>query len=148
MGAYTSGARNLVGAGEPIRVSGESLTPDVLPLLGVRPLIGRVLRLHERIREDEQTAVIGYGLWQSQFGGDPDVVGKTISLDGTPHVVIGVMPSHFRWPREDVQLYTPLLLREAHFENRNNTYSRGSRASSRGSRSSRRARRSRRSPIG
>jgi putative ABC transport system permease protein len=124
MGAYTGGARNLVGAGEPIRVSGEMLTPEVLPLLGVRPLLGRFFD-HEANPQDEQTAVIGYGLWQTQFGGDPDVVGRTISLDGTPHVVIGVMPSHFRWPREDVQLWTPFLMREANVENRNNTYLQG-----------------------
>jgi predicted permease len=124
MGAYTGGARNLVGAGEPIRVSGETLTPEVFPLLGVRPLMGRFFN-HVNDPEDEQTAVIGYGLWQTQFGGDPDVVGKTVSLDGTPHVVIGVMPQHFRWPREDVQLYTPLILRLANFENRNNTYFQG-----------------------
>lgn len=124
MGAYTGGARNLVGAGEPIRVSGETLTPEVLPLLGVRPMIGRFFD-HEANPQDEQTAIIGYGLWQTQFGGDPDVVGRTISLDGTPHVVIGVMPSHFRWPREDVQLWTPFLMREANVENRNNTYLQG-----------------------
>jgi putative ABC transport system permease protein len=124
LGAYTGGAMNLVGGGEPVRVSGQQLTPEVLPLLGVRPLVGRFFDPATNT-EDERTAVIGYGLWQTQFGGDPDILGKTVSLDGTPYVIIGVMPSQFRWPREDVQLYTPLLLREDQFEDRNNTFLQG-----------------------
>ena len=54
MGAYTGGARNLVGAGDPVRVSGESLTPEVLPILGVRPIIGRFFD-HTTNPQDEQT---------------------------------------------------------------------------------------------
>ena len=120
-GVFTGRNMNLVGAGEPIRVSALALTPDVLPLLGVRPLIGRFFD-PARNAEDAQTAVIAYGLWQTQFGGDPGIVGRTISLDGTPFTVIAIMPSHFRWNTEGVQLWTPLVLREAEFANRNNSY--------------------------
>lgn len=121
MGVFTGRDMNLVGAGEPVRVSALAVTPEVLPLLGVRPLIGRFFDPTKNV-QDEQTAMIGYGLWQTHFEGDPDIVGKTVSLDGTPFVVIGVMPSYFRFNTERVQLWTPLVLREQDFANRNNSY--------------------------
>ncbi|HJU72326.1 MAG TPA: ABC transporter permease [Gemmatimonadaceae bacterium] len=124
VGVYAGRAMNLVGAGEPIRVPAEALSPEVLPLLGVRPLIGRFFDPAQN-PQDEATAVIGYGVWQSQFGGDRSIVGTTVNLDGMPFVVIGVMPAHFRWPREEVQLWTPLMLREADFADRGNTFLQG-----------------------
>jgi predicted permease len=66
--------------------------------------------------------VLSYGLWQSQFGGDTRVVGKTVRLDDAPRVVIGVMPPSFHFPSTGVQLWTPLVLREEDFAERDNTY--------------------------
>ena len=123
-GAFYRRAVNIVGAGDPVRVASASITPEVLPLLGVRPLIGRVFDATGSER-DAQTVVIGYGLWQAQLGSDPQVLGKTLSLDGSPYVVIGVMPAHFRFPTEDVQVWMPLLLREADYAERGNNYLEG-----------------------
>ena len=123
IGAFTGRDVNLVGADEPIRVPSIAVTTEVLPLLGVQPMIGRFFDLARA--EDANTAVMGYGLWQSHFGGDPAIVGKTVSLDGNPYVVVGVMPPHFLFPSEPVQLWTPLILHESDFADRNNTYIQG-----------------------
>ena len=66
--------------------------------------------------------MLSYGLWQSQFGGDPGVVGKTIRLDDTPRVIIGVMPPAFHFPSPNDQIWTPLILREDDYAQRDNTY--------------------------
>jgi putative ABC transport system permease protein len=120
-GVFTWRAANLTGVGEPIRVAGIAVSPEVLPLLGVRPLLGRVFD-SATIADDERSVILAYGLWQSQFGGEASVIGRSISLDGTPYTVIGVMPAHFRFPNDGTQLWTPLVFREADFANRQNSY--------------------------
>jgi predicted permease len=121
-GAFTWAEANLAGAGEPVRVGGIAVTPEVLPLLGVRPLLGRVFATTGAADADSGAVVLGYGLWQTQFGGDARVVGKTVRIDGAPRVVIGVMPRGFHFPAPNVQLWTPLVLREDDYADRSNTY--------------------------
>ena len=122
LGAFTGRSVNLVGAGEPIRVNGALVTTNLLPLLGVRPLLGRLFDSTRAGDSDAQTVVIGYGLWQSQFAGDPGIVGRKVSLDGTPYVVIGVMPAHFIFPGADNQAWMPLVLRPDDYSDRGNSY--------------------------
>lgn len=122
LGAFTGSSLNLVGAGEPLRISGVTVTRDVLPLLGVPPLLGRVFDSAGAGERDAGSVVIGYGLWQSSFGGDPGVLGRAVSLNGTPSEVIGIMPPTFHFPMRDVQVWALLTLREEDFANRNNTY--------------------------
>jgi predicted permease len=121
LGAFVGTSVNLVGTGDPARVPGASVTPNTLGLLGVAPMVGRVFD-PARPESDAQAVVIGYGLWQSQLGADPAVLGKALTLDGTQYTVIGVMPAHFRFPTEEVQVWMPLTLREEDFTNRGNTY--------------------------
>lgn len=120
-GAFTYAEANLVGFGEPVRIGGMAVTPNVFSVLGVRPIMGRVFDPAARDR-DEGSVVLSYGLWQSQFGGDPGVVGKTIRLDDTPRVIIGVMPAGFHFPSPNDQLWMPLILREDDYAERDNTY--------------------------
>jgi predicted permease len=124
-GAYTGAEGNLVGGGEPLRVAAEAVTPQVLPLLGVRPIMGRWFDTTAAGERDENAIVLSYGLWQTQFGRSTDVIGKTMRFDDIPRVVIGVMPQGFHFPNGAVQLWTPLVLREADYEDRNNTYIHG-----------------------
>jgi predicted permease len=124
LGAFNRTSVNLVGSGEPARIPAIAVTPNVLALLGVAPETGRVFDPRGG-ESDAQAVVIGYGLWQSHLGGDERVLGTTLSLDGTPYVVIGVMPAHFRFPTEDVQLWMPRLLREDDFAVRGNNYLEG-----------------------
>ncbi|AHG91652.1 permease [Gemmatirosa kalamazoonensis] len=121
-GAFTGAEANLVGGGEPVRLSATAVTPEVLPVLGVRPLLGRVFDAKDATDPRAGTVVLSYGLWQSQFGGNPDVVGTTIRLDDVPRVVIGVMPRSFHFPTTNDQLWTPLVLREEDYAERDNTY--------------------------
>jgi len=120
-GAFTWAEGNLVGIGEPVRISGIAVTPEVFPVLGVRPLLGRVFDGAANDR-DEGSIVLSYGLWQSQFAGDPGVIGRAIRLDDTPRVVIGVMPRAFNFPMPNVQIWTPLVLREDDYADRGDTY--------------------------
>jgi len=119
MGAFVGAAANLVGGGEPRRLGITPVTPDVLPLLGVEPVLGRVFRSAD---DDRSSIVISHGLWQSQFGGDPGVLGRKVNLDGAPYTIIGVMPSTFYFPDRGSQLWTALTFQPADFEDRTNTY--------------------------
>ena len=123
-GAFTWTAVNLTGTGEPVRLGGTLVTAQVLPLLGVRPLLGRVFDSTAADR-DAGSVVLGYGLWQTRFGGDPRIVGTTVRLDGTPRVVVGIMPRGFEFPAPGVQLWLPLGLREEDFLDRTDTYLHG-----------------------
>ena len=120
-GAFTWSQGNLTGIGEPVRISGLAATPEVFSALGVRPLMGRVFDATANDR-DEGSVVLSYGLWQSQFGGDPRILGKTIRLDDMPRVIIGVMPAGFNFPGPNVQFWAPLILREDDYADRNDTY--------------------------
>jgi predicted permease len=122
LGAFTGRSVNLVGADDPVRISAIAVTSQVLPLLGVPAMLGRVFDSTSAGASDAQTVVLGNGLWQTRFGGDRGIVGKTVSLDGTPYVVIGVMPAHFRFPTADVQAWLPLVLSEEDFADRGNSY--------------------------
>jgi predicted permease len=119
MGAFADDAVNLVGGGEPRRLAITPVTPEVFSLLGVPPALGRVFEPGD---EDAGAVVLSHGLWQSQFGGDPAILGRTINLNGAPRTIIGVMPPTFYFPSRDKQLWTALTFREEDFANRTNTY--------------------------
>jgi len=122
MGAFTGAGVNLVGVGEPRRLEIAPVTHEVLPLLGASPALGRVFEARE---DDRRAVVISYGLWQSQFGGDPSAVGRTVHLDGVAHTIIGVMPRGFYFPTRNVQMWTALTFRDEDYADRTNTYIRG-----------------------
>lgn len=97
--------------GEPERVRAVSVSAGFFRVLETAPLSGRLFT-----QEDDQTGadavVISHGLWQRRFGSDPAIVGRTVTLGVGPQVVIGVLPSHFRYPQPDLlgepELYTPM----------------------------------------
>lgn len=120
LGLFQRTELNLVGHGEPVRVAAARVTADVLPMLGLPPLIGRGFDTAAAGAADVRSAVIGFDLWQSHFGGDGTVLGTVLTMDDAPYVVIGVMPRQFRFPSEDVQVWVPMVLREADFEGRRN----------------------------
>jgi putative ABC transport system permease protein len=94
------------GEGEPERVSGATVTPDLFATLGVRPVAGT---LPAAGADAAEAVVLSYGLWQRLFGGDPGVVGRAVRLDGRPVPVAAVMPSGFSYPsRTDLWLAAPL----------------------------------------
>ncbi len=119
-GAFTGAEANLVGFGEPLRATASLVSPQVFPTLGVRPLLGRFID-----RPDDNVVVLSYGLWQSRFGGDSSIVGKSIRLDEVSRTVIGIMPRGFFFPDRGPQLWMPLILPAQAYENRDNTFLNG-----------------------
>ena len=119
-GAYVNAEVNLVGLAEPRRLTIARVTPDVLPLLGVPALAGRVIAPADSA--DGAVVVVSHALWRGQFGGADDIVGRVVRLDGVPHTVIGVMPPSFHFPDRRAEAWTPLLSREEDFADRSNNY--------------------------
>src|SRR4029079_4138863 len=120
LGAYHGFDANVVAGAEPDRLTGAAVTSEVLPLLGVRPVIGRLFTAEEERQATGSSAVLSYGFWQRAFGGDAGVLGRTIRIDGTPHVVVGVMPAAFAFPRRQVELWTLMPAVERLNEERDN----------------------------
>lgn len=81
----------LTGLGDPVQVSGGKLTWNYFDLLGVRPIHGRTFRPVEEDTGD--VALVTEAFWLDRLGGDPKVVGRSITLDGTPHTIVGVLPN-------------------------------------------------------
>ena len=98
MGTFESGDFNLTDEGEPLRVNSALVSPSVFPLLGVSPVLGRTFVPEEGRYGNHHVAVLSSHLWKSKYGGDPNILGKTIKLDEAPYQVIGVMPASFRFP--------------------------------------------------
>jgi putative ABC transport system permease protein len=96
---------NLDNGDETQQVLGGVVSPELMPLLGVTPAIGRNFTAED---DRSDTVILGYGLWQSKFGGDPAVLGRTIRLTGTSYTVIGVAPAWFRFPSDEFSVWTPL----------------------------------------
>ena len=120
VGAFAGNAVNLVAGGDPRRLAITTVTPEVMSVLGVRPVLGRTFESQNL--DDINAVVISSGLWQSQFGGYPGVLGQKVTLNGASYTIIGVMPPAFRFPSRDVQMWTMLTLREEDYENRTNSY--------------------------
>ena len=88
-------------------VQGAEVTASTFDILRVPPLLGRSLISADEVIGAPNVVVIGYYLWQSRLGGDPDVVGRSIRIGGVPHTVVGVMPEEFLFPFRD-HLWLPL----------------------------------------
>jgi putative ABC transport system permease protein len=115
MAAHIGNDVSLTGEGEPQRLKALYTTGDLFDVLGVPARSGRTLTEEETYEGKERVAVLAHGLWQSQFGGDRGIVGRTIRLDGKPFTVVGIMPPSFFFPTRDVQLWLPLGFKPADF---------------------------------
>ena len=90
------GTDTLTGSGQPTRIAGKSVTPAYFAVLGVDAQLGRTFDPHDTTRGFNNEVVISDGLWKRAFGADPNILGKTLRLDGDPSHVVGVMPAGFR----------------------------------------------------
>jgi len=122
MGAYNRNEANLVGQGEPVRVNIAMVDRDVLPMLQVQPLLGRVFSPAEDGDGASGTVLLSYGLWQRRFGGDPQVLGRQLLLNDERYTVIGVMPRTFYFPNRDIALWTPIRLKAENYVDRNDNW--------------------------
>jgi putative ABC transport system permease protein len=93
---YASWSATLLNSGEPERIQGMQVGDGYFSIMRGTPLLGRVFLSEEQEDGKDMVIVLGYGLWQRRFGGDPDIVGRKVNLGGKPYTIVGVMPADFR----------------------------------------------------
>jgi putative ABC transport system permease protein len=113
MAAYTNGSATFVQNDNPERVVNASTSWDIFELLGVRPSLGRGFRAEEDAPGKNTVIVISYGMWQRRFGADPNVLGRSVTVNGVPVTVVGVMPAEFYFPNRDTEFWQPIALNTA-----------------------------------
>ena len=109
---------NVTGGGEPEQVDGAMVSANLFSTLAVVPELGRGFTKEEEREGEDRVAVLSYGLWQRRFGGDPNVIGKTIRVSDKPYEIVGVMPAGFEFPDQTnwlpgsgvAGLWTPLVI--------------------------------------
>ncbi len=116
LAALYSGTVNLADEDQrPERFLGAFVTSNTFSQAGVMPILGRGFREGEDLAQAAPTMVLGYEVWQNRYGGDPDIVGKTIRANGSMYTVIGVMPERFKFPF-DSDVWLPLAMNPTELE--------------------------------
>jgi predicted permease len=90
------------------RLAAASVSANVLDVLGASPALGRGFRAGEDRASAARVAILSHALWQGQFAGDAGVLGRTVTVNGQPHVIVGVMGPRFGWPTPETRLWRPL----------------------------------------
>src|SRR5581483_7163054 len=101
----------LTGSGEPVQLRKALVAPEYFEIFGVHAVLGRTLLPGEDQPGKDHVVVLSHALWQSQFGGDPNLLGKTVRLDGEPYTVVGVLPAGGSFDRLFAQLYAPVVFK-------------------------------------
>jgi predicted permease len=94
------GVENLSGDGEPERIGTIHVSSNLLPMLGARAAQGRLFVAEEDVPGAAPTAVLGNGTWTRRYGGDPHVIGRSLTINGKSYQIVGVLPPSFSLPRE------------------------------------------------
>jgi predicted permease len=108
MATYRNQDYNFTGRNEAERLSGYMTSAGFFSTLGVQPILGRTFRSDDDQVGAAPVVVLGGGLWQRKFGSSPDIVGKSLTLNGTSYLVVGVIPSSFTFYGHDRDVYTPI----------------------------------------
>ena len=117
LGLYQGDSLSVTGVGQPEQVRALNVTEATLPILGVSPILGRAFTRADAAPDAPQTVILSYGYWESKFGGDPSVLGRTLVADGKPREIIGVLPENFHF----LDFQNPALILPMQFD-RNKTY--------------------------
>jgi putative ABC transport system permease protein len=120
MAAFREDGFNLQFGDEPKRLNGAKVTADFFATLGAQPVVGRAFLPAEDAPGGDRVVILSHALWSQSFGGDPQLVGKQLKVDGQAHTVVGIMPPGFRFPQDDTALWLPFALdpkpdRDSHF---------------------------------
>ncbi|MGA9057258.1 MAG: ABC transporter permease [Terriglobia bacterium] len=113
MSAITIAGATLTGSGEPRQLRGLTVSPNTFQLLGAQPQLGRSFAPDEGPTGHNHVVILSYGLWQSAFGGQKNIVGSKVTLDGEGYDVVGVMPKDLRFPSlwgRNPQFWTPITM--------------------------------------
>ncbi|MEP7340698.1 MAG: ABC transporter permease [Acidobacteriota bacterium] len=108
--AYNPRSFTWTGGREPETVAAPAVSPGLFPMLGVNPQLGRLLQPADAEPGNNRVVLISDSFWKTNFGGSPDALGKTLTLNDQPYTVIGVMPPKFKFPYGKFQLWVPLAL--------------------------------------
>jgi len=109
-GFTTESEFNLTGQGEAVRLVGSAVSADLFSVLGVGTELGRPFSAGEDQPGQDRLVVLSHGLWKGRFGGDPNILGRVITLEGVDRQVVGVMPPNFGFPSPRVEFWMPLHL--------------------------------------
>ena len=120
IGSYYTDEFDVTGAGAARRVRGVQVTPSLFRVLRAMPAVGRLFNEADAERGAAPVVVLAYTTWQERFGGDPNVIDRRLTIDGVDHLIVGVVPSGFSFPRplvgaegqSAVRLYTPFTVPE------------------------------------
>ncbi|HEX5215785.1 MAG TPA: ABC transporter permease, partial [Vicinamibacterales bacterium] len=111
MAAVVESGASLTGSGEPVQLDVGAASWQFFDVLGVKPALGRTFVASDEVFNQHRVAVITDRLWKRQFGGDPNIVGKNVTLNGNSGwQVIGVLPADFRFVNQSLSMWVPLLL--------------------------------------
>ncbi len=113
LAAFTQQPVTITGDGDPERIQAVAATASFWKVLRVEAARGRVFDAEDDQPGRDRGVVIGHGLWQRRFGGDPSIIGRTLVFDGVSHIVLGVLPASFGYPSSEVQAWAPLQLDES-----------------------------------
>lgn len=114
MGIWTSGRANVSGVAPPEEVRTEVISDGILQTLEVPPLLGRWFSQADQDPRGGKTIMLSFGYWTRRFGGDPDVIGRTLLVDAQSREIVGVMPPGFRMVDEDFDLLIPMGVDRIH----------------------------------
>jgi predicted permease len=113
IGVFQNGAVNVAdarGGVDPQRINASWFSADLIPTMGVTPLLGRTFTDAEDMPNGASVVVISEGMWRSRFAADPGVLGRTLEVNGRTREIVGVMPQRFRFPTARTELWLPLQL--------------------------------------
>jgi putative ABC transport system permease protein len=112
MGAATGGFLILTGQGDPERLRADRVTGDMFPMLGVTPIAGRYFLHSEDQPGGENVTVLSEGLWRRRFGGEPQAIGRSLTLSGKSYTIVGIAPQSVTTILGDSQLWVPMAFDE------------------------------------
>ncbi len=118
MAAYQPTDITLAGASEPEKIPAAAVHPGFFSVLRAKPGLGRTFLSDEDRADKNSVVVISHGLWQSRFGGDPNIINRTVTINDKSYTVVGVMPARFSYPEAEVAAWIPLTLSERELSNR------------------------------
>ena len=113
---------NLTGDGEPERVEAYGVTANFFRLLGTEPAIGRSFTTEEDSPEGQKVLMLSNGLWQSRYGGERNILGRDLLLNGEKYIVVGVLPPGFGFLRNDIGIFVPIAFTREQLNNRSIHY--------------------------
>ncbi len=121
MAATRGRVASLTGDGSPEMLIGRGVTANFFDVIGVKPVIGRTFTEEEE-RSGQNVVLVSYGLWQSRYGRDPSLVGRSILMDGNKFTVLGVMPPEFNFPSRQTRFWAPVNFTPQQLNSRGSHY--------------------------